>query len=59
MALKLSTADTLISMEAVQQTFNGSVSSNGRVTTTSPAMSDLVGRMYLEHTIDATASDHQ
>ena len=47
---------TNFSMEAIQQTFNGSVSSNGRVTTTISRNGDLVGRMYLEHTIDATAA---
>ena len=46
---------TNFSMEAIQQTFNGSVSSNGRVTTTISRNGDLVGRMYLEHTLDATA----
>tara|TARA_B100000683_G_scaffold231134_1_gene232489 strand:- start:3372 stop:4412 length:1041 start_codon:yes stop_codon:yes gene_type:complete len=43
-------------MEAIQQTFNGTVSSNGRVTTTISRNGDLVGRMYLEHTLDATAA---
>jgi len=47
---------TNFSMEAIQQTFNGTVSSNGRVTTTISRNGDLVGRMYLEHTLDATAA---
>ncbi len=39
---------TNFSMEAIQQTFNGTTQYDGRVTTTISRNGDLVGRMYLE-----------
>ena len=41
---------TNFSMESIQQTLNGSVSNNSRVTSTISRNGDLVGRMYLQST---------
>ena len=46
---------TNFSMEAIQQTFNGTVGDNSRVTATISRNGDLVSRMYLEHTLHTTA----
>jgi hypothetical protein len=42
---------TNFSMEAIEQTLNGSVGDNKRVSATVSRNGDLVGRMYLEHTL--------
>ena len=42
---------TNFSMEAIQQTFNGSADFGGTVTSTISRNGDLIGRMYVEHTI--------
>ena len=44
---------TNFSMEAIQQTWNGSSSSNGRCTSTISRNGDLVSRMYIEVETDA------
>jgi hypothetical protein len=41
---------TNFSMEAIEQTLNGTVASNSRVTVTVSRNGDLVGRTYLQHT---------
>ena len=50
---------TNFSMEAIEQTLNGTVGASSRVTSTVSRNGDLVGRMYLEHKIaaDAVAND--
>jgi hypothetical protein len=40
---------TNFSMEAIEQTLNGTVNANTRVTSTISRNGDLVGRLYLEH----------
>jgi len=45
---------TNFSMEAIEQTINGTVSSNGRVTSTISRNGDLISRMYLQSTLPAT-----
>ena len=42
---------TNFAMEAVEQTLNGTVSSNGSTTATVSRNGDLVGRMYVEHAV--------
>ena len=44
---------TNFSMESIQQTINGTVASNSRVTVTVSRNGDLVGRTYLQHTSSA------
>jgi hypothetical protein len=46
---------TNFSMEAIEQTLNGTVGASSRVSATVSRNGDLVGRMYLEHQIVATA----
>ena len=48
---------TNFSMEAIQQTLNGSVGSGKRVTATVSRNGDLVGRMYYELTTTDTTTD--
>jgi len=45
---------TNFSMEAIQQTWNGTVAASGRVTATISRNGDLVSRCYLESTLNAT-----
>ena len=45
---------TNFSMEAIEQTINGSVGDNARVTSTISRNGDLVGRLYLQHTLHTT-----
>ena len=47
---------TNFSMEAIEQTFNGNVAANQRVSATISRNGDLVHRMYLEHTIGSSTS---
>ena len=47
---------TNFSMEAIEQTWNGTVGAGNRVTATVSRNGDLVHRMYLEQTLPATAS---
>jgi len=46
---------TNFSMEAIEQTFNGTVGDNARVTATISRNGDLVSRLYLQHTLHTTA----
>jgi hypothetical protein len=46
---------TNFSMEAIQQTINGTVADNARVTSTISRNGDLVGRCYLQHTLHTAA----
>ena len=45
---------TNFSMEAIEQTFNGSVGDNARTSATISRNGDLVHRMYLQHTLHST-----
>ena len=45
---------TNFSMESIQQTWQGTVAGGGRVTATISRNGDLVHRMYLESTLNAT-----
>ena len=45
---------TNFSMEAIQQTFNGTVADNARVSATISRNGDLVGRLYVQHTQHST-----
>ena len=45
---------TNFSMEAIEQTFNGTVGDNARVTATISRNGDLVGRLYIQHTLHTT-----
>ena len=47
---------TNFSMEAIEQTFNGTVASLGRTTATISRNGDLVGRLYIQHTLHASTS---
>ena len=49
---------TNFSMEAIEQTWNGSATSNGRCTATVSRNGDLVGRMYIEVGGTCTDSDN-
>ena len=44
---------TNFSMEAIEQTMNGSVGTNGRTSVTISRNGDLVGKMYIQHTLAA------
>ena len=46
---------TNFSMESIEQTINGAVGDNARVTSTISRNGDLVSRLYLEHTLHSTA----
>ena len=48
---------TNFSMEAIEQTLNGSVGQGSRVTSTISRNGDLVGRMYFELTSDSSSAD--
>ena len=45
---------TNFSMESIQQTFNGTVADNARVSATISRNGDLVGRLYVQHTLHDT-----
>jgi len=45
---------TNFSMEAIEQTFNGSVGDNSRTSATISRNGDLVHRMYIQHTLHST-----
>jgi hypothetical protein len=45
---------TNFSMEAIEQTFNGSVGDNSRTSATISRNGDLVHRMYIQHTLHTT-----
>ena len=47
---------TNFSMEAIQQTLNGSVAASGRSTVTISRNGDLVGRVFVEHTGHSTVT---
>jgi len=47
---------TNFSMESIEQTINGTVGASKRVTSTVSRNGDLLGRMYIEHQIVATAT---
>jgi hypothetical protein len=47
---------TNFARESIQQTLNGSVASNARVTAVVSRNGDLLDGMHLEHTLDATAA---
>ena len=47
---------TNFSMEAIEQTFNGSVGYGNKVTATISRNGDLVSRMYVEHTVTQTST---
>tara|TARA_B110000208_G_scaffold135662_1_gene164070 strand:- start:169 stop:1350 length:1182 start_codon:yes stop_codon:yes gene_type:complete len=47
---------TNFSMEAIEQTFSGTVADNGRATATVSRNGDLVHKMYLQHSTGATSS---
>jgi len=47
---------TNFSMEAIEQTFNGSVGDNARTSATISRNGDLVHRMYLQHTLHSTSA---
>ena len=44
---------TNFSMEAIEQTWNGTVASSGRSSATVSRNGDLVSRMYIQHTLGA------
>ena len=46
---------TNFSMEAIQQTWNGSVTTGGRSSCTISRNGDLVGRMYIQHTLASSS----
>jgi len=45
---------TNFSMESIQQTWNGTVGDSGRSSATISRNGDLVGQMYIQHTLDGT-----
>jgi hypothetical protein len=47
---------TNFSMEAIEQTFSGSAAYGGKATSTISRNGDLIGRMYVEHSITSTDS---
>ena len=49
---------TNFSMEAIEQTFNGSVAASSRVTATISRNGDLVHKMFIEHTPGATVNEN-
>ena len=46
---------TNFSMEAIEQTMSGAVSDNGRSTVTISRNGDLIGKMYVQHTLHTSA----
>ena len=50
---------TNFSMEAIQQTMNGSVTENARTTVTISRNGDLVHKMYIQHTLHSSALQNE
>ena len=50
---------TNFSMESIEQTFSGSVASNGRTTATVSRNGDLVHKMYIQHTLHSTSIQNE